>query len=65
VTDNAGADHVSDEFVFLAVPRKENGTRTAAAVEFANGNDFHRGEVNFILRNAGRPEKANGVGNFL
>lgn len=65
MTDNAGANHVGDEFVFLAIPRKENGAGTAAAVEFANRNDFHGGKINFILRNARGPKKADGVGNFL
>ncbi len=55
VTDYAGANHVSDEFVSLAIPGKENGARTAASVEFADRNGFHGGEVDFILRNACGP----------
>ena len=65
VTERRGANHVSNEFVFLAIPGKENGTRTAAAVEFTDRNDFHGGEVDFILWNTRGPEKTDGVGDLL
>src|ERR1700688_1007897 len=58
MADNAGADHVGNEFVFAAIPGEEDGTRAAAAVEFSKRMKFFGGQIYFILRDAGRPEQA-------
>src|ERR1700686_5682775 len=58
MADNAGADHVGNEFVFAAIPGEEDGTRAAAAVEFSKRMKFFGGQIYFILRDAGGPEQA-------
>src|SRR5277367_5100783 len=34
--DDARAQHVSDKLIFVAIPSKKRGTRTAAAVKFSD-----------------------------
>src|SRR6516225_35251 len=65
VADDAGPNHVGNELVLLAIPGKENGTRTATAVKLADALRFLGNKVDFVLRHAGRPEQAHGVDNFL
>src|SRR5260370_7709734 len=36
VANDAGTDHVGDEFVFVAIPGKQNGAGTTAAVKLSN-----------------------------
>src|SRR5260370_8957785 len=57
VTDYAGTNHVGDEFILMAVPGKQNGAGTAAAVEFADAVFLFGDEVDFVLRNACWPEQ--------
>src|SRR5271154_2563281 len=59
VADDAGAEHIGDEFIFLAIPGKQNGTRAAAAVKFADGLRFFGSEIYFVLWDTRRPEEAN------
>src|ERR1700688_44328 len=47
MADNAGADHVSDEFVFAAIPGEEDRTRASAAVKFSERVKFSRREIYF------------------
>ena len=65
VADDAGANHVGDEFVFAAIPGKEDGAGAAAAIEFGDGIEFFGGEIYFVLRNAGGPEQADHFGIFF
>ena len=65
VADDAGADHVGDEFEFAAVPCEEHGAGAAAAIEFGDGLIFFGGEIYFVLRDAGGPEKADDFGVFF
>ena len=34
VSNDGGTDHVGDEFVAFAIPRKEDRARTAASIDF-------------------------------
>src|ERR1700676_5587371 len=58
VADDAGADHVGDEFVFATIPGEEDRTRASAAVKFSERMKFFRGQIYFVLRNTGGPEQA-------
>src|SRR5713226_2105474 len=61
VAHDTGADHVSDEFVLATVPNEEDRTGAAAAVELVDGLRFARGELDFVLRDAGGPEETQDV----
>ncbi len=65
MADDAGADHVGDEFEFVAVPCEEDRAGAAAAIEFGDGLIFFGGEIYFILRDAGGPEEADDFGGFF
>ena len=65
MADDAGADHVGDEFVFVAVPGKEHGAGAAAAIEFGDGLIFFGSEIYFVLRDAGGPEETDDFGVFF
>jgi len=58
-------DHVGNEFVFFAIPRKENGAGTAAAVEFVDNLDFPGLEVHFVLRHTLWPQETHHVRGFF
>src|ERR1700676_4691527 len=58
MADDAGANHVGNEFVFAAVPGEEDGTRASATIEFSERMKFFGGEIYFVLRNASGPEQA-------
>src|SRR6267154_1423149 len=65
VADHAGPDHVRDEFILAAIPRKQNRARTSSPVEFENALYFLRGQVDFVLRYAHRPQQSNDFGAAL
>ena len=64
MSDHARAEHVADKLVVRAVPYKECGTRTAAAIDLEEILNFVGGDFDFILQNASRPEHADDVGFF-
>ena len=62
VPDHARAQHVGDELVALAIPDKQRGTRTAAAVDLQEVLLLVAGDLNFVLQHAGGPQHADDVG---
>src|SRR6202047_4016350 len=58
MADNAGANHVGNEFVFATVPGEEDWARTSAAVQLSERMKFLRGQIYFVLRNSSGPEQA-------
>ena len=64
VSDDAGAEHVGDEFVALAVPDEEGGAGAAAAVDFEVVLLLVAGDLDFVLQHSGGPEHAHDVGFF-
>ena len=62
VADDAGADHVREEFVFFAVPDEDDRAGTSAAVDFGDLFVLVRGDLHFVLQDAGGPEQANHFG---
>jgi hypothetical protein len=65
MADDAGANHVSDEFVFTAIPREQNGARTSAAIELSERMEFLGRQINFVLRDASGPEEPHDFDIFL
>src|ERR1700719_1848407 len=57
MADDAGANHVGDEFVFAAIPGEEDRARASAAVELSERMKFFRGQIYFVLGNAGGPKQ--------
>ncbi len=62
---HARPDHVRDEFILAAIPRKQNRARTSSPVEFENALHFLRVQVDFVLRHAHRPQQSNDFGAAL
>ncbi len=62
VADHAGPDHVRDEFILAAIPRKQNGARAPAPIEFADAVHFLCRQIYFVLRHARRPQQPNDFG---
>jgi len=62
VANHAGSDHVCDEFILAAIPRKQNRARATAPIEFGNAMHFLRGQIYFVLWHARRPQQTNDFG---
>ena len=62
VADDSGADHVGEEFVFFAVPDEDDRAGAAAAVDFGDLLVLQRGNLHFVLQDAGGPEQADHFG---
>src|ERR1700682_5010849 len=50
------ANHVGNEFVFVAIPGEQNRTRTSAAVQLSERMKFIRRQIYFVLRNSCGPQ---------
>src|SRR5260370_612212 len=59
VANHAGPDHVRDEFILVAIPRKQNWPPTAAPIELRDALHFSRAQVYFLLRTTPRPHQPN------
>ena len=57
VPNDGRTNHVRDEFVTLAIPRKKNRARTAATIDFDDLLRLGDGNFYFVLDNAGRPKQ--------
>ena len=62
MADYAGAEHVADKFVMLAIPDEQRRAGTAAAVDLRYSCSLLAGDFDFVLQNAGGPEHADDVG---
>ncbi len=65
VADHTRADHIGDEFVFAAIPGKQNRAGAASAVELRKGMRFLGSEIYFVLRDAGGPQESDDLDIFL
>src|SRR5690348_12657554 len=65
MADDAGTNHVGNEFVLVSVPGKQNGAGAAAAVELGDLLKLARLKVDFVLGNARGPKQAHHVGVLL
>ena len=61
VADDAGADHVGEKFIALAIPDEDDGAGTAAAIDFRNFLTHPSSNFYFILQHAGRPKHAHHI----
>src|SRR5487761_357770 len=58
---DAWTKDIRDELEPPAIPRKQNGTRTAAAVELSNRLARIRGEANLILQHSSGPKQTQDI----
>ena len=65
VPHDSRPDHVRNEFVFFAIPRKQNRARTPATIQFANLLRFIRRQIDFVLRHTGGPQQSHRVRHFF
>jgi hypothetical protein len=64
VSYNARSEHIANELVFVAVPREERWTGTAAPVHLSKALHLVGGYFDLVLQDAGRPRHADNVGFF-